>query len=85
VVAVVKPDGALSATAYLISQTTLVNRMLEFAYGAHGSHQRTIREIERLTGLSFHHLAQHDPLAASAHEGAAPPAIELDSLERIVL
>lgn len=87
VVAVVKPEGELSATAYLLSQMALVDDMLaeEFAFGAFREFQKTVSEIEGLTGLSFHDLSKHDPLAAGAEEAAGPPTVVLRSFEDLVL
>ncbi|MDQ7805377.1 DNA/RNA non-specific endonuclease [Amycolatopsis sp. A133] len=66
VVAMVKDGGALSATAYLLSQEELI-RGLEvaagFDYGAYRTYQVPVRRIAELTGLSFGDLPAADPLA----------------------
>lgn len=67
VVAMVKADGRLSATAYLLSQERLL-RGLEsgepFSYGAYETFQVPVAEVARLTGLDFGALPAADPLAA---------------------
>jgi endonuclease G len=63
VVAMVKDDGTLSATAYLQTQKNLISD-LEFAYGEYKTFQLPVGTIEGLTGLSFGELRTHDPLAA---------------------
>jgi endonuclease G len=62
VVAMVKPDGDLSATAYLQTQKNLIDD-LEFAYGSYKTYQVPIERIERLTNLDFGALRLADPLA----------------------
>lgn len=62
VVAIVKADGNLSATAYLQTQKNLIGD-LEFAYGSYKTYQVPIARIERLTDLDFSMLRQADPLA----------------------
>ena len=53
--------GALSATAYLLSQSELIAD-LEFVFGAYKTYQLPIRTVEEKTGLVFGELASHDPL-----------------------
>ena len=65
VVAMVKADGTLSATAYLLSQEELIHGLEvagEFSYGAYRTFQVPVRRIEALTGLSFGALPDADPL-----------------------
>ncbi|MDC7789408.1 DNA/RNA non-specific endonuclease [Rhodoplanes sp. TEM] len=52
---------ALSATGYVMSQRDVLPSREEFVFGQFRSSQVTIRHIERETGLSFHHLRDHDP------------------------
>jgi endonuclease G len=61
VVAMVKPDGALSATAYLQTQKNLLGD-LEFAYGEYKTWQVPVARIESLTDLDFGPLRAADPL-----------------------
>lgn len=71
VAAMVKDDGKLSATAYLLSQEELIQGIGEeafmpedkeaFSYGAYKTFQVPVRRIEKLTGLSFGQLRNFDP------------------------
>ena len=54
-------EGELSATAYLISQASLISD-LEFAYGEYRTYQVSVASIVALTGLGFDALVPHDPL-----------------------
>jgi endonuclease G, mitochondrial len=67
VVAMVKEDGNLSATAYLQSQKNLI-KDLEFAYGEYKTYQVAISTIEDLTGIDFGDLRNHDPFPANQLE-----------------
>lgn len=61
VVAVVNDEtGALSATAYLLSQAGMLDD-IEFAFGEFRTYQVPIRDIEKKTGLNFN-LSWADPL-----------------------
>lgn len=59
VLAFVGDDGRPSATAYMLDQKGEL-RSLEAAYGRYRTYQRSVREIERLTGLSFGRLRDFD-------------------------
>jgi DNA/RNA endonuclease G (NUC1) len=71
VVAMVKEDGKLSATAYLLSQAELLQGVGDeafapedkeaFSYGAYKTFQVPVRRVEKLTGLSFGNLSNYDP------------------------
>ena len=68
VVAMVKDDGKLSATAYLLSQAKLLQGIGEeafdpeaFSYGAYRTFQVPVKRIEKLTGLDFGQLRNFDP------------------------
>jgi endonuclease G, mitochondrial len=66
VVAMVKDDGKLSATAYLLSQAKLLQNIGEeavgtFSYGAYRTFQVPVKRIEKLTGLDFGQLRNFDP------------------------
>lgn len=52
----------LSATGYIMSQRDVLPTQDEFVFGQFRESQVTIRQIEKATGLSFHHLHDHDPL-----------------------
>jgi len=76
VVVVVKSDGQLSATAYLLTQRDLLSSLELF--GPYKTYQVAVSQIEALTGLSLGDLSARDPLvsaleAMSLHEinGAA--------------
>jgi endonuclease G len=81
----VKPGGTLSATAYLLSQASLIAGLESaepFSYGAYKTFQVKVRDVEALTGLSFGALADADPLERL--ESTAGPA-EVTSPESLVL
>jgi endonuclease G len=66
VVTMVKTDGSLSATAYLLSQKHLIEGLVPreaFAYGAYKTYQVPVTKVEKLSGLSIG-LAHADPLSA---------------------
>jgi endonuclease G len=67
VVAFLRDDGRPSATAYLVEQEEELGG-LEAAFGAYKTYQRSVRYIERLTGLRFGDLQQYDGF--SNDEGA---------------
>lgn len=73
VVAMVRDDGKLSATAYLQTQKNLLTD-LEFAYGQYKTYQVPVAKIEAITGLNFGYLRERDPLTAV--EGAMALVIE---------
>jgi endonuclease G len=86
VVTMVKTDGQLSATAYLLSQSDLITGLRTrepFSYGAYRTYQVPVRKIEELTGLSFGSLVDADPLARE--RGVTPEPRELDRFEDAVL
>ena len=56
--------GNLSATGYIMSQRDVLPTDEEFVFGQFRNCQVTIRHIEKLTGISFHHLRDHDPFDA---------------------
>lgn len=76
VVAMAKSPGLLSATAYLLSQESLLEDFEvareEFAFGAYGTFQVQVSEVERLTGLDFGTLRDFDPLGAREAARTAP-------------
>lgn len=77
VVVMVRPTGQLSATAYLLSQATLlqdleVEAVEEFSYGAYRTFQAPVARIAELTGLSFGSLETVDPLAGGLEAAAVP-------------
>jgi endonuclease G len=68
VVTMVKQDGSLSATAYLVSQKELVDDFLteSFAFGRFKTLQIPIRELETKIEMSFRELGDHDPMAVGS-------------------
>lgn len=64
VVVMAKEDGALSATAYLLSQDSLLQDLEEFSFGAYKTYQVPVRKVEELTGLGFGDLKSFDPIEA---------------------
>jgi endonuclease G len=59
VIAFLSDAGKPSATAYIVSQGRELQD-LEAAFGAYKTYQRSVRYIEKLTGLSFGDLASFD-------------------------
>jgi endonuclease G len=91
VVTMVKKNGQLSATGYLLSQESLIKQNLEeiepveeFSYGAYRTFQVPVTQVEGVTGLSFGPLSGFDPLAASPLE-SMDLFHEIDSHEDLVL
>jgi endonuclease G len=85
VAVMVKESGQLSATAYLLSQESLIEALEveeEFSYGAYRTYQVQVAQVEGLTGLSFGSLKDHDPLAVLE---AAAGAREVKSERELVL
>ena len=66
VVAMVKPDGDLSVTGYLLSQAALLDEFLEeeepFSFGAYRTFQVPVRRIAKLTGLGLDAYIAGNPL-----------------------
>lgn len=89
VVAIVKQDGALSATAYLLSQARLIDDLAEegFVFGAYRTFQVPVAMLTDLTGLDFGALPAADPLAGAVEEEEAqrPPVREIRELADLVL
>lgn len=87
VVAMIKQNGELSATGYLLSQDHLIDGLetapAEFSYGAYKTYQVPIQRIEDLTRLSFDTLADADPLARM--EAAATTAREITHPRQLTL
>jgi endonuclease G, mitochondrial len=87
VVAALKPDGSLFATAYIAGQKEIIAQfgieVTEVPFGPYKTFQTTVAEIERLTGLNFvcgpndgKALREFDPMqqpAARRRRRQAPP------------
>ncbi len=87
VVTMVKSDGSLSATGYLLSQERLLRELEatgeeEFSYGSYRTYQVPISRIEDLTEISFGQLRDSDPLEGLEAE---MPEREIDRPEQLVL
>ncbi|MFC4117145.1 DNA/RNA non-specific endonuclease [Nonomuraea zeae] len=86
VVVMVKRNGELSATGYLLSQERLIDGLEvapeEFSYGEYKTFQVPVRRIEGLTGLSFGDLAAADPFD---RREAAVTAKEISDLRQLEL
>ena len=62
VVAMVKQNNRLSATAYIVSQEELIDNLeAEFVFGKYKTFQVSIEAIEQLTGLNFGNLKSVQP------------------------
>ncbi len=83
VVVMVREDGTLSATAYLLSQESLLQDLEEFSFGAFKTFQVAVRQVEELTGLGFGDLKPADPLETpeAITTEAFPEAREIASPE----
>ncbi|MCL7454780.1 MAG: DNA/RNA non-specific endonuclease [Anaerolineae bacterium] len=83
VVAIVKPDGHLSATGYLQSQRDLVTDLEAFSFGEYKTYQVPLSYVETITALDFGELRHHDPLMPT--EEIAPQAQVVEGPNDIVL
>jgi endonuclease G len=85
VVAMVKTDGALSVTGYLLSQAALLDELPSvepFSYGAYRTFQVRVRRIAELTGLGLEPHIAADPLERLEE---VPPLRELVRPEDLLL
>jgi len=83
VVVLQKSSGGLSATAYLVSQASLIENMMEeFVFGKYRTYQVAVKHIEDLTKLSFG-LSQFDPLNSLPLN--SQEALELNKPQKIKL
>ncbi len=83
VAVMVKSDGTLSATGYLLSQEELIRGLEseeEFNYGAYKTFQVKVSKVEELTGLSFGPLPASDPLERVESTVDVLPVESLDAL-----
>jgi endonuclease G len=92
VVTMVKTNGQLSATGYVISQKELIEQPIDeklevaadFVFGDFRTFQVPVAQVEQLTGLSFGALSSFDPLAGSPLE-STQVAREIGSHADVVL
>jgi endonuclease G len=85
VVAMVKVDGALSVTGYLLSQAALLGELPSeepFSYGAYRTFQVPVRRIAELTELGMEPHVAADPLERLE---PVPPPRELSRPEDLLL
>jgi endonuclease G len=85
VVAMVKVDGALSVTGYLLSQAALLDELPSvepFSYGAYRTFQVPVRQIAELTELGMEPHVAADPLERLE---PVPPPRELSRPEDLLL
>ncbi|MFN7119456.1 MAG: DNA/RNA non-specific endonuclease, partial [Saprospiraceae bacterium] len=79
IIVMVKPDGELSATGYLVQQDDLIESITErdlgFRYEQFKTYQVPLTKIEELTGLQFG-LNDHDPIQKTRSIFALPEPIE---------
>ncbi|MEE2033716.1 DNA/RNA non-specific endonuclease [Rhodococcus chondri] len=84
VVAMVKGDGTLSATGYLLSQAALLDDFLtgpeEFSFGAYRTYQVPVRRIATMTGLGFAPHIAADPLDRIESSGAPRELLRIQDL-----
>ncbi|ESZ10156.1 DNA/RNA non-specific endonuclease [Mesorhizobium sp. L48C026A00] len=80
VVAFLSDDARPSATAYVVEQGKELGQ-LEAAFGAYKTYQKSVRQIERLTGLSFGALPNFDGFSNEEElEGGLTIAAEIKVL-----
>lgn len=84
VVAFRTSDDQLAATGYVLSQVAFLKN-LEFAFGAFGTYQTAIADIEELTGLRFGRLRENDPFGQMESPRQGVRARRLDSLGDILV
>lgn len=83
------------ATAYLLSQGQLIQKLLQdrnvteaaegFAFAEYKTFQVPIATLETLTGIDFGDLRQHDPLARRETESARPVYVAVEDLRDLEL
>ena len=84
VVAMIKSDGTLSVTGYLLSQAALLDDFLtgpeEFSFGAYRTYQVPVRRIAATTGLDFTPHIEADPLEHIESSGAPRELLRIQDL-----
>lgn len=75
VIVMVKANGQLSATAYMLTQKQLIGDLEApgFVFGQFRTYQVSVRKIEILTGYSFGNLPTFDPLGVT--EAVSEPRV----------
>jgi endonuclease G len=79
-------DDQLRATAYLLSQRSMMTDLEAFDFGKYRTYQLAIAEVQGKTGLTFGDLPDHDVLGSRPQgEGLRSTAKELEGLRDMVL
>ncbi len=78
-VVTVVTDGRNSATAYMISQSELLERLRAFGFGTYKTYQVSIAHVESLTGLDFGTLRNYDGFSTQERRVAGPMRTEIRS------
>jgi len=86
IVTMIKSDGSLSATAYILDQEKDIEVMPKagFVFGEFRTYQTSIAEIEKLTSLNFGDIKKYDPKATLKYTFGASPRTYLESFDKIV-
>lgn len=82
VVAVVT-EGRRSATAYLLSQESLLDNVRGFAFGPYKTYQVGVAEVEQRTGLTFGTVRRYDGFTTEGRRTLRPLRVEVRSWEDI--
>lgn len=82
VIAVVT-EGRNSATAYMISQSDLLETLRAFGFGRYKTYQVSIEQIEQLTNLDFGELRQFDGYTTEERRTLRPMRTEIRTWEDI--
>jgi endonuclease G len=85
VVAILRTDGTLSATAYIQSQRDLIANIKEFSFGEYKTYQTPIKQVEQLTDLRFGALRNFDPLGQASAKGFGPAVLTIQGPEDLLL
>lgn len=82
-VVVVRTEGRNSATAYMISQSDLLETLRAFGFGRYKTYQVSIGQIEQLTHLDFGELRQFDGYTTEERRTLRPMRSEIRTWEDI--
>jgi endonuclease G, mitochondrial len=89
VVVIVRQDGGLHATAYVLSQADRVPALVEgeeeFVFGQYRTYQRAVSEVAERTALDFSQLIPADPYPGRRPSIVEEPERELTDLSEIIL
>lgn len=82
-VVAVRTEGRHSATAYMISQSELLETLRAFGFGRYKTYQVSLGQIEQLTNLDFGELRQFDGYTTEERRTLRPMRTELHTWEDI--